>query len=370
VSCAQSNPLDESFGGENAPNEHARTATVTQPGRLIDNAVYCDGRRIASPSTLAETYVMLRETHEGMAWIGLYRADNDQLSSLAREFQLHELAVDDAVRAHQRPKLERYGPTLFVVLRTARYLDATEELEFGEVHVFVGPDFVLTIRHSEAPDLARVRQRLEHEPGLLRHGPEAVLYGILDEVVDAYRPVVDGVENDVEEIEVQVFGGDPGVSRRIYELTREVLEFQRVTRPLHGVVTGLIGGFDKYGIDDELRNYLRDVADHLTQIVDRLDALRQLLQNILAVNATLVAQQQSSEMQALTEASYAQNEEVKRVSAWAAILFAPTLIGTIYGMNFETMPELDWFFGYPIALMLMVLTCVTLYTAFKRRNWL
>jgi magnesium transporter len=344
--------------------------SVTSPGRLVDNAVYLDGKRIASPPSLAETYVALGHTGGGMAWIGLYRPDHEQLASLAKEFHLHDLAVEDAVHAHQRPKLERYGGTLFVVLRTARYLDDTEEVEFGEVHLFVGADFVLTVRHSEAPDLAAVRERMEREPDLLRRGPEAVLYGILDEVVDAYRPVVDGVENDVEEIEVEVFGGEPGVSRRIYELTREVLEFQRVTRPLHGVLTGLIGGFDKYGIDDELRSYLRDVADHLTQVVDRLDGLRQLLQNILAVNATLVAQQQNSEMQALTEASYVQNEEVKKVSAWAAILFAPTLIGTVYGMNFETMPELDWFFGYPFAIGLMVLTCATLYTVFKRRNWL
>jgi magnesium transporter len=344
--------------------------TAQVHGRVVDSAVYVGGCRVASPATLAETYQVLGDSEGGMAWIGLYRADPEQLASLAAEFQLHELAVEDAIHAHQRPKLERYGDTLFIVLRTGRYIDETEEVEFGEVHVFIGPDFVLTVRHSEAPNLAAVRRRMEEEPELLQHGPEAVLYAILDEVVDGYAPVVAGLENDVDEIETQVFGGDPKVSRRIYELTREVIEFQRVTRPLNGVVTGLVAGFDKYGIDEELRRHLRDVADHLTHVVDRVDGLRQLLQNVLTVNATLVGQQQNEEMKSLTEASYAQNEEVKRISAWAAILFAPTLIGTIYGMNFEHMPELDWQLGYSFAIGLMGLVCLSLYLTFKRRGWL
>jgi magnesium transporter len=337
---------------------------------VVDSAVYVNGCRTASLPSLADTYQALRESDGGMAWIGLYRADPDQLASLAAEFQLHELAVEDAIHAHQRPKLERYADTLFVVLRTGRYIDETEEVEFGEVHVFVGPDFVVTVRHSEAPDLARVRRRMEDNPDLLALGPESVLYAILDEVVDGYLPVVAGLENDVDEIETQVFGGDPGVSRRIYELSREVIEFQRVTRPLVGVLSGLVGGFDKYGIHGELQRYLRDVADHLTHVVERVDALRQLLQNVLTVNATLVGQQQNEEMKSLTEASYAQNEEIKRISAWAAILFAPTLIGTVYGMNFEHMPELDWRLGYVFALGLMGAVCTSLYLVFKRRQWL
>jgi magnesium transporter len=347
-----------------------QTGPVARPGRIVDSAVYVDGKRSASPSTLAETYRCLRETEGGMAWIGLYRPDTAQLASLAAEFDLHELAVEDAITAHQRPKGERYGHTLFVVLRTARYLDDVEQVEFGEVHVFVGPDFVLTVRHSEAPNLAGVRGRLEEDPHLLALGPEAVLYAILDQVVDGYAPVVAGLEHDVEEIEAEVFGGDPTVSRRIYELSREVLEFQRAARPLGSVVSGLAAGFEKYGIDLELQRYLRDVADHLTQVVERVDGLRQLLQNILTVNATLVGQQQNEEMKSLTEASYAQNEEVKKISAWAAILFAPTLIGTVYGMNFENMPELGWRLGYPLAVLLMAVTCGTLYQVFKRRDWL
>ena len=356
------------------PSDPSAVATDARPedraSRIVDSAVYVDGNRVASPGSLAETYECLHQQPDGMAWIGLYRPEEHEVASLASEFQLHELAVEDAVVAHQRPKLERYDETLFVVLRPARYLDETEEVEFGEVHVFVGSDFVLTVRHSEAPDLAAVRQRLESQPDLLRRGPEAVLYAILDRVVDGYYPVVAGVGNDIDEIEAEVFSGDPQVSRRIYELSREVIEFQRATRPLIGMLSALTAGFAKYGIDDELQRYLRDVDDHLTQVVERVDEFRQLLRDMLTVNATLVAQQQNEEMKNLAETSNIQNEEVKKISAWAAILFAPTLIGTIYGMNFETMPELTWVHGYPLALSLMVLTCVTLYTMFKHRNWI
>jgi len=339
-------------------------------GRMMDSAIYTQGRRTASPGSLAETYQCLDESPQGMAWIGLYRPDPLDLTSVAAEFKLHELAVEDAITAHQRPKLERYGDTLFCVLRAARYVDPVEEVVFSELHVFTGPDFVITVRHGEAPDLAAVRRRLEASPEMLARGPEAVLYAILDEVVDGYGPVVAGLENDIDEIEIQVFGGDPGVSRRIYELSREVIEFQRAARPLAGVLEGLSGGFAKYGVDEELQRYLRDVNDHLTQVVERVDGLRQLLQNILTVNATLVAQQQNEEMRSLTEASYNQNEEVKKISSWAAILFAPTLIGTVYGMNFVHMPELRWVGGYPFALTLMALVCGVLYLVFRRRDWL
>jgi magnesium transporter len=338
--------------------------------RIVDSAVYVDGTRVASPGSLAETYAALHTRPDGMAWIGLYRPEKHEVASLADEFELHELAVEDAIVAHQRPKLERYGDVLFVVLRPARYLDESEEVEFGEVHVFVGPDFVVTVRHSEAPDFGAVRRRLESQPDLLRRGPEAVLYAIVDKVVDGYYPVVAGVGNDIDEIETEVFSGDALVSRRIYELSREVTEFQRATRPLVDMLQALSAGFAKYGVDEELQAYLRDVDDHLTQICERIDEFRQLLRDMLTVNTTVVAQQQNEEMKNLAEAANAQNEEVKKISAWAAILFAPTLIGTIYGMNFEHMPELEWVIGYPMALLLMALTCVTLYTVFKRRDWL
>lgn len=337
---------------------------------VIDNAIYLDGRRIDSPATLAATVEHLRSKPGSMAWIGLYRPAPSQLESLAEEFGLHELAVEDAIVAHQRPKLERYGDILFVVLRAARYLDDAEEVDFGELHIFVGRDFILTVRHSEAPDLATVRHRMEGDPELLRRGTEAVLYAILDAVVDGYAPVVAGLQNDIDEIETQVFSGDPKVSRRIYELSGEVIEFQRATRPLLEMLKGLSAGFEKYGTGEELQRYLRDVADHATTVVERVDGFRQMLQDILTVNATLVSQAQNEEMKGLTEASFSQNEEVKRISSWAAILFAPTLIGTVYGMNFSRIPELHWAFGYPFAIGLMFCVSFTLYLIFKHRGWL
>jgi magnesium transporter len=341
-----------------------------QDSSVITAALYEDGRRTSTHHSLAETVRQLRKQPGSMAWIGLYRPDPAELQSLAAEFDLHPLAVEDALEAHQRPKLERYGDTLFVVLRAARYMDAAEEVDFGELHVFVGRDFVITVRHGAAPDLAAVRARMESSPDLLKRGPEAVLYAIMDAVVDGYAPVVAGVQNDIDEIETEVFGNAPGVSRRIYELSREVVDFHRATRPLAGIVGGLSAGFEKYNIDEELRRYLRDVADHATHVTERVDGFKQALQDILAVNATLVTQQQNEEMKALAEASHAQSEEIKKISSWAAILFAPTLVGTIYGMNFDHMPELGWVFGYPFALVLMGVVCAGLYVVFKRRDWL
>jgi magnesium transporter len=336
---------------------------------IVNNAVYVNGRRSADPKSLEETYEVLRE-RKGMAWIGLYRPDVEEIRAVAREFELPELAVEDAIAAHQRPKIERYGTTLFTVLRPAHYIDVTEEVEFGELHIFTGRDFVVTIRHAETPDLALVRQRLEEAPELLKLGPEAILYAILDQVVDEYAPVIVGLENDIDEIEDQLFKSDPSVSRRIYDLTREVIEFQRATHPLLEMLAALENGFENYEVDVELQRNLRDVTDHAIRIIERADAFRILLQSALTVNSTLVSQQQNDEMRRLTMASLAQNEEVKKISAWAAILFAPTLVGTIYGMNFKHMPELRWFYGYPLAIGLMFATSITLYFVFKRRSWL
>ncbi|MFB2580246.1 magnesium and cobalt transport protein CorA [Herbiconiux sp. P15] len=350
---------------------------------LIDNAVYVDGVRSHEPANLDETYEITAETG-GMAWIGLYRPDAAEIRSVEKEFGLHHLAVEDALTGHQRAKLERYGDTLFVVLRPARYLDAEETVEFGEVHVFIGPGFVVTIRHAESPDLAAVRRRLESSPALLALGPEAVLYAIIDQVVDEYGPVVAGLENDIDEIEKQLFGGDPHVSRRIYDLLGEVMEFQRAVHPLAAMLEALLRGSEKYGVDLEIQRGLRDVQDHVLQVVGRSDAFRATLQNALTVHSTLATQQQNDEMRRISEASLKladdtrelsetslkQGEEVKKISAWAAILFAPSLIGTIYGMNFDYMPELHWWFGYPAALIAMAAMGVVLYTVFKRNRWL
>ncbi len=350
----------------------ARPEDVVAPVEksVVDAAIYRAGQRIASPATVAEAAAQLRDERGAMAWIGMLRPTESQLIPVADEFGFHEIAVEDAIVAHQRPKLERYGDTLFVVLRAATYLDEEEEVEFGEIHVFVGPNFVLTVRHSRTPDLGAVRHRMEDDPELLARGPEAVLYAILDSVVDGYAPVVAGLQKDIDEIEGQVFRGDPTVSRRIYELSGEVIEFQRSTRPLLGMLAGLEAGFEKYGTDEELQRYLRDVADHATTVVERVDGFRQMLSDVLTLNATLVSQAQNEEIKRLTEASYDQNEEIKRVSAWAAILFAPTLIGTVYGMNFDFMPELHWELGYPFALGLMFFTSVVLWLIFRTRGWL
>ncbi|MYT71808.1 MULTISPECIES: magnesium and cobalt transport protein CorA [unclassified Streptomyces] len=357
-------------GSPAAPGTEPAAPQDVPPDSVVHAALYRDGVRVASPASLTDTYRQLRERPRTTAWIGLARPTETELKSLAAEFDLHELAVEDALEAHQRPKLERYGETLFVVLRAARYLDAPEEVDFGELHVFVGADFVITVRHGAAPDLSAVRRRMEDSPDLLRLGPEAILYAILDAVVDGYAPVVDGVQNDIDEIETEVFSGAPEVSRRIYELSREMVEFQRATRPLVGMLHGLMAGFAKYGTDEELQRYLRDVADHVTHTSERVDGFRQALTDILTVNATLVTQQQNAEMRALAEAGFEQNEEIKKISSWAAILFAPTLVGTIYGMNFDHMPELHWVFGYPFAMLLMAAVCTSLYVIFKRRDWL
>ncbi|MFG6443817.1 magnesium and cobalt transport protein CorA [Microbacterium sp. P07] len=330
---------------------------------IIDNAVYVGGQRIENPESLDQTFEYMREK-SGMAWIGLVRPTPEELDKVAAEFSLHPLAIEDALAGHQRAKLERYGDILFAVLRPARYIDATETVEFGELHVFVGPDFVVTIRHAENPDLARVRRRLEEQPELLALGTQAVLYAILDEVVDQYAPVVEGVQNDIDEIEDSLFGdGAAALSRRIYDLSREVIAFQRAAEPLAAMLESLQRGAEKYRVDLELQRSLRDVLDHVTVVCQKLSAFRAILENALTVNATLVTHRQ-------TETALEQNEQVKKISGWAAILFAPTLVGTIYGMNFETMPELSWEFGYPLAVGLMVATSVTLYAVFRSKRWL
>ena len=322
---------------------------------IVDNAIYVDGRRAEEPGSLQETYEAVRQ-RRGVAWIGLYKPTEEEFGSVAREFGLHPLAVEDSIKAPLRTKLERYEGTLFLVLKAARYLDESETVEFGEVDAFVGENFVVTILRGEPAALTPMRERLEGDPELLGWGPEAILYAIIERVVDGYAPVVAGLENDIDEIETEVFSGNAGVSRRIYELSREVIEFQRATEPLPGILDRLISGAEGHEVDAELQKYLHLVQDRVLRITERVEGFRQLLQNILSVN--------------LTGASIAQNDQVKKISAWAAILFAPTLIGTVYGMNFDYMPELHWTFGYPFAMVLMVMVSVTLYLVFKRRGWL
>src|SRR5215216_1853805 len=326
---------------------------------IVDSAIYVDGKRTAEPPSLQETYEACRQ-RRGLAWIGLYRTTEEEFSSVAKEFGLHELAVEDAVKAHQRPKLERYGDTRFLVLRPARYMDESETVEFGEIEVFVGPSFVITVQHRGRFGLAEMRRSLEARPDILQRGPLAIVHAIADLVVDGYAPVLGGVQNDIDEIEDEVFGGSPQVSQRIYKLHREVIAFERAAKPLPSVLAELMRDVV---LDSDEHVYLRDVQDHAIRVVEEVSEFRALLQNILGVTLTL-------ETKALSEVSNKQNDQVKSISAWAAILFAPTLVGTIYGMNFRHMPELKWLLGYPFALGLMVLVSLVLYLVFKRRGWI
>ncbi|MCB5274109.1 Cobalt/magnesium transport protein CorA [Arthrobacter sp. SO5] len=329
---------------------------------IIDNAVYVDGVRSVEPQNLEQTFETLT-MHGGMAWIGLYRPTQQEMAAVASEFGLHGLAVEDAISAHQRPKLERYDDNLFTVLRPARYLDESETVEFGELHVFTGKNYVVTVRHAETGGVAQVRQLLEKRPELLAHGPEAVLYALMDKVVDDYVPVVAGLENDIDEIEDQLFSGDPKVSRRIYELAREVIQFQRAIHPLPAMMQQLRRGFEKYEVDVELQHNLRDVEDHVERLISRADSFRDLLQNALTLDGTLTANRQN-------EVSAKQNEQVKKISSWAAIFFAPSFVAGVYGMNFDHMPELHWYFGYPMAIGLMAGTAALMYVIFKKKTWL
>ncbi|WP_255447639.1 magnesium and cobalt transport protein CorA [Schumannella sp. 10F1B-5-1] len=346
------------------------TDTLRLPPSVLKNVVYENGARLAAPPSFAETFRLLEAHPDALAWIGMLKPTATELAELAEEFDLHPLAIEDAVTAHQRPKIERYGDTRFMVLRAAYYDDAAEQITFGELHVFSGANFVITVRHGESPKLTPVRERMETEPDALKEGAEAVLYAILDAVVDGYLPVVKGLANDIDEIETQVFDGDPLVSRRIYQLNREVIEFERAVSPLIGIIDELSSGWVDGDASEVLEQYLRDVADHVVQAKERIDEFRVLLRDILQVNTNLVGQRQNEESQRLSAASNRQAEEARRISGWAAILFVPSLIGSIYGMNFKYMPELDWPLGYPMALGIMLGSGVALYFVFKRRGWI
>jgi magnesium transporter len=297
-------------------------------------------------------------SHEDGAfvWVGLHEPTEDEFDSVRREFDLHELAVEDAVKAHQRPKLEAYGDSLFMVLRTARYIDATETVEFGEILLFVGERFLISVRHGTPTELAGVRAATEERPDLLRCGPSAVLHAIVDRVVDDYEPVIGGIEDDVEEVEQEVFSpARKNSAERIYELKREVIEFHRAVGSLVDPLRRLASG-ELEQVHPEVRAYFRDVYDHAVRADERSDALRELLTGALEAN--------------LAQVGARQNEDVRRISAWVAIIAVPTMIAGIYGMNFEHMPELGWSFGYPLAIGVMLAACVSLYVYFKRAGWL
>jgi magnesium transporter len=321
---------------------------------LVDCAVYEKGRRRPGDLKLQDAYEACRR--EGtFAWLGLFEPTEEEFESVQREFDLHELAIEDAIKAHQRPKLEVYGDSLFLVLKTARWHPETESIDFGEILLFIGDGFLVSVRHGET-ELHDVRLRLERRPDLLRMGEGAAMHAIVDRVVDDYEPVVDSLDQAIREAEGEVFSSGRGnPAERIYRLKRAVLELDAAVVPLVEPVSLLASGAYSQ-VPEELRTYFRDVEDHLRRVATRVREYRDLLTSVLTAN--------------LTQFSVRQNEDVRRISAWAAIIAVPTAIAGIYGMNFEHMPELTWTFGYPLVLVLIAAVCVGLYLRFRKTGWL
>jgi magnesium transporter len=322
---------------------------------IVDCGIYDGGVRRAGTFTFEEAFEASKSPST-FVWLGLHDPKAEELEAVRRGFRLHELAIEDARHAHQRPKVDAFGETLVVVAKPARYVDREEVVALGEVLVVLGPSFALTVRHGEASPLGDVRARLEERPDLLRLGPAAVLWAVLDHIVDGYAPVTEGLEHDVDEVEADVFSDPPGnPAERIYFLKREVLEFLRGCQPLQGPLDDLARGRFEV-VPGDLRSYFGDVADHLRRTVEQLQEHRDLLTSVLQAN--------------LAQVGIRQNEDMRKISAWAAIFAVPTMIAGIYGMNFEHMPELKAAWGYPFALGLMAVLCAALYTAFKRSDWL
>ena len=329
---------------------------------VVDCAVYEQGRRLPGPVDLDKVLSRIGRGKDRFVWIGLYQPTAEQFERIADAFRLHPLAVEDAVHAHQRPKLERYGDTLFLVLKSIVYLDhdrltaSSEIVDTGEIMVFAGPGFAIVVRHGSAPALGGVRARLEAVPDQLAHGPTTVLYAVADHVVDRYLEVADAFETDIEQLETEVFSPQrTDDAERIYQLKRELLEFKRAVLPLGTPLQKLSDG-SLPEIPTEVRTYLRDVADHHTQARERIAAFDELVTSILGASMAKISMQQNSDM--------------RRISAGAALIAVPTMVVGIYGMNFDHMPELHWRYGYPAVLLVMVTLVAIIYRALRRNKWL
>jgi magnesium transporter len=325
---------------------------------IVDQAIYRHGAREAC-GDLSDALDDLRAGDDPKAflWIGLKDPTRAEFDLVNDELRLHPLAVEDAVKGRQRPKVELYDNTIFVVLKTLRYVEETSDVETGEVMLFVGDHFVVTVRYGEASPLASVRGRLEADPEQLRHGEIAVLHAVMDSIVDNYVAIDAELQNDLEQIEEAVFAADAGVdSSTIYKLKREVLEFRRAAVPLAAPLHMLHDGSRSPVPSKEIRLLLRDVADHLLRVIDHVETYDRLLTDILSAH--------------LAQISVQQNNDMRKISAWVAIAAVPTMVAGIYGMNFENMPELRWQYGYFAALGGMALVCAALYRAFRRSGWL
>ncbi len=330
---------------------------------IVDCAIYRDGHRTTGPEDLSDALAEARAAH-GFVWIGLHEPSEEEFDHVTREFALHPLAVEDALNAHQRPKLEVYDDSLFVVLKPVAYEPKSDAVSTGEVMLFLGDSFVVTVRHGVGSPLGTVRQRLEQEPELLGKGPTAVLYAVADAVVDHYLDVATELQTDLEELETEVFSPDGGGSRhtasRIYTFKRQILEFRRATGPLALPLTrladvGTFGGAVPF-VNEKARPFFRDVSDHLTRVNESVEGLDRLVSDVLSAH--------------LAQMSVRQNDDMRKISAWAAMAAIPTMIAGIYGMNFDHMPELHWTWSYPAVIALMAGLEVLLYRLFKRRGWL
>nr|WP_309231432.1 magnesium/cobalt transporter CorA [Nocardia sp. SYP-A9097] len=328
---------------------------------MVDCAVYVDGKRQLAHCTYDEALAEVRQRGEGFVWLGLLEPSTDLMNKVAKSFGLHQLAVEDAVHGRQRPKLERYDDILFLVLRTVQYhaheLNSVSEIVVtGEIMVFLGPDFVITVRHGDHGELRTLRKELEADPKQLALGPSAVLHAVTDHVVDVYVEVTAAIEEDVDAMEEAVFTPATNiVIEAIYQLKREVVELRRAVKPL-ALPLQLLTHDPKLPLPEEIRRYMRDVTDHHTAVTEQIIDFNESLSAL--INA------------ALAKVSVQQNTDMRKISAYAAMAAVPTMIAGVYGMNFDHMPELHWTFGYPLVFGIMVLLCGLLYVNFHRNNWL
>jgi magnesium transporter len=325
---------------------------------IVDSALYRDGVRVAVDCATDDLETMRRSVARpgDFVWVGLHEPGAAELDRVADLFGLHPLAVEDALHAHQRPKLERYDESLFLVLKTLWYVDEEDAVETGEINLFVGSDFVVSVRHGKGTELHTARVDLEQRAVVLGHGPSAVLYAICDRVVDSYEDVAASLETDVDEVEESVFSPVRTYdSRRIYVLKRELAEMRRAVIPLKEPMKRFATGSVPL-VSADAAPFFRDVADHLVRVSEGIETLDTLLSTAFEAH--------------LAQISVQQNEDMRKISAWVAIAAAGTLIAGVYGMNFTDMPELHWRLGYPYALGLMVLSSLVLYRLFKRSGWL
>ncbi|GAA3393844.1 magnesium and cobalt transport protein CorA [Cryptosporangium minutisporangium] len=342
------------------------SAAASHPSRdpgsaIVDCGLYIDGVRRPGRMDYVAALEAAKRNDNAFVWLGLHDATSDEFADIAKTFGLHELAVEDTIVAFARPKLERYADVTFVVIKTARYirngaLTATSEVvETGDVMLFLGERFAITVRHGDACRLRGVRANLEQREDLVRQGPWAVFHAVVDQIVDRYVEVVDAIEDDIDELEASVFDNSNVDIPRIYKLKREVVELKRavlpLARPLESLVSGAV-----MSVPQEIRRYIRDVADHHSRVVDQIASFDDLLNSILQAS--------------LAQAGIQQNNDMRKISAYAAIGVVPTAVAGIYGMNFEYMPELGWRFGYPMILFIIFVICFGLYRLFKKSEWL